>query len=175
MKYNTFNQKSYLYRLDLGVHSNDKIFLGGVRMLIKEFASKYKLTNDTVRYYEKEGLLAPVRQENGYRTYDQACERSIKFVLVLKQLGFSLLEIKTLLSLEKRPITNDCNLATTTLFHEKILFLERKIEFFSTAIQALQISHDLMDQGKYSENKSEIERLILDMYRKINERNEQIE
>lgn len=144
-------------------------------MLIKEFSTKYKLTNDTVRYYEKEGLLAPIRQENGYRMYDVTCEKSIKFILVLKQLGFSLLEIKALLLLEKRPISKDCNVTTATLFNNKIHYLERKIEFFSTAIQALQISHDLIDQGKYAENKSKIELLLLEMYRKIDEGDEQIE
>lgn len=141
-------------------------------MLIKEFATKHKITNDTVRYYEKEGLLAPIRLENGYRMYDVTCEKSIKFILVFKQLGFSLQEIKALLLLGEKPISNECNVTTATLFNDKIQYLERKIEFFSTAIQALQKSRDLMNHGKYAENKSEIELLLLEMYQKIDEAGE---
>lgn len=144
-------------------------------MLIKEFATKYKITNDTVRYYEKEGLLAPVRLENGYRSYDESCEEGIKFILVLKQLGFSLQEIKVLLMLDKKQPSKECNEISTTLFSEKIRCLESKVEFYSSAIQALQKSHDLMKQGKYIENKDEIELLILDMFQKIDARDEQNE
>ncbi|MFA9556690.1 MerR family transcriptional regulator [Evansella sp. AB-rgal1] len=40
-------------------------------MQIKEFASKYKVTKDAVRYYEKENLMEPIRLANGYRMYDE--------------------------------------------------------------------------------------------------------
>ncbi|TGL66527.1 MerR family DNA-binding transcriptional regulator, partial [Leptospira levettii] len=36
-------------------------------MLIGEFAEKSKLTRETIRFYEKEGLLEGVRKENNYR------------------------------------------------------------------------------------------------------------
>ncbi|GKV66504.1 MULTISPECIES: MerR family transcriptional regulator [unclassified Sporosarcina] len=141
-------------------------------MLIKEFAAKYKLTNDTVRYYEKEGLLNPIRQENGYRLYGSMCERAMEFIIVLKQLGFSLQEIKLLLSLENSPISNDCNEMSTAMFTNKISDLEKRVEFFSAAIQALQIARNLMEQGKYAENKHKIESLVEGMYQKIDEGNE---
>lgn len=54
-------------------------------MLIKQFAAKYYLSQDTIRYYEKEGLLSPKRLENGYRFYDASCERNIKFIQVMKK------------------------------------------------------------------------------------------
>lgn len=142
-------------------------------MQIKEFASKYRLTNDTVRYYEKEGLLAPTRLENGYRLYDKTCEKNIKYILVLKQLGFALQEIKALLKLEKRQHSDDCNGASVTLFKNKIFYLERRIKFFTTAMQALQIAYDLMETGKYAENKDKIEFLVEEMYWKMEEGIEQ--
>ncbi|WP_255505016.1 MerR family transcriptional regulator [Lysinibacillus sphaericus] len=73
-------------------------------MLIKQFATKYYLSTDTVRYYEKEGYLHPHKQDNGYRVYDVTCEHTIKFILVLRQLGFTLQEIKQLLTLEQKPL-----------------------------------------------------------------------
>lgn len=139
-------------------------------MLIKEFATKYHVTTDTVRYYEKEGLLTPIRLESGYRSYDQTCEKAITFIIVLKQLGFSLAEIRLLLDMESKPISTECNVASTTLFAHKISELEAKVSFFTTAIRSLQIVLSLMEQEKFAENKSKIEGLIKDMYKDIQEK-----
>ena len=38
---------------------------------IQEFAALTGLSADTLRYYEKEGLLAPARDANGYRIYSE--------------------------------------------------------------------------------------------------------
>lgn len=138
-------------------------------MQIKEFASKYKLTNDTVRYYEKEGLISPVRLENGYRMYDELCEKKIKYALVFKQLGFSLKEIVMLLELEGRPLSPDCNKVSVSLFDDKITSIERKIRFFASAIQTLKLANDLMAEGKYAENRDKIELLIEEMYLEMKE------
>jgi MerR family mercuric resistance operon transcriptional regulator len=55
---------------------------------------------ETVRYYEKIGLLPePPRTAGGYRTYDTTHERRLRFVLRARELGFSLDEVRTLLRL----------------------------------------------------------------------------
>ena len=136
-------------------------------MHIKQFASKYHLSNDTIRFYEKEGLLSPQRLANGYRFYDEQCEKSIKFIQVLKQLGFSLEEIRKLTLLETQPFTDQCNTTTAELFAHKRVALQRKIEFFTFALQSLQIAEDLISIGRYNENKTDIEKTIEDMYKKI--------
>lgn len=89
---------------------------------------------DTVRYYEKEGLIEPKRLENRYRLYDETCEKSLKYILVLKQLGFSLQEIKGLLDLEKRPVSKDCNEVSVSLFNDKISYIENKIQSLEAKI-----------------------------------------
>ena len=44
---------------------------GGERMTIKQVCEKYDLTPDTLRYYEKIGVIPPVRRTNsGIRDYD---------------------------------------------------------------------------------------------------------
>ncbi|KGR78780.1 MerR family transcriptional regulator [Ureibacillus sinduriensis] len=136
-------------------------------MHIKEFASKYKLTTDTVRYYEKEGMLLPTRLQNGYRFYDETCEKNIKFILVLKQLKFSLQEIKMLLLLGNREISSECNADSVNLFHNKISNLETRIDFFTMAVQALQTVVGLLEDMKYYENKDTFERLVEEMYQKL--------
>ncbi len=55
---------------------------------------------DTVRYYEREGLLpAPRRRSSGYRDYDEAAVKRLRFIRRAKELGFSLAEIRELLAL----------------------------------------------------------------------------
>ncbi|WP_150285259.1 MerR family transcriptional regulator [Rummeliibacillus sp. TYF-LIM-RU47] len=136
-------------------------------MYIKEFASKYELTTDTARYYEKEGMILPTRLNNGYRFYDETCEKNIKFILVLKQLNFSLQEIKMLLLLDNSEPSNECNGKSVTLFQSKISYLESQIEFFKTAVQALQTVAGLMEERKYIENKEKLEILVEEMYQKL--------
>lgn len=55
---------------------------------------------ETIRYYEREGLIEePPRSESGYRQYSPEDAVRIKFIRHAKELGFSLKEIKELLSL----------------------------------------------------------------------------
>ena len=137
-------------------------------MYIKQFASKYQLSSDTIRFYEKEGILNPQRLTNGYRFYDEKCEKNIKLIQVFKKLGFTLQEIRLLILLEKQPWTDECNNDTSNLFANKRKAIEGKIEFFTFALQSLQIAEDLVKTGKYEENKENIEKAIDEMYSKIN-------
>lgn len=55
---------------------------------------------DTVRYYEREGLIAPPsRRESGYRDYPTEVVERLKFIRRAKDLGFTLAEITELLIL----------------------------------------------------------------------------
>ena len=55
---------------------------------------------DTIRFYEREGLLpAPRRRPSGYREYDQAAVSRLRFIRKAKDLGFTLDEIRELLAL----------------------------------------------------------------------------
>ena len=40
-------------------------------MTIKEVESRTELVRANIRYYESQGLISPVRRENGYREYTQ--------------------------------------------------------------------------------------------------------
>ena len=55
---------------------------------------------DTVRYYERRGLVAePPRRESGYRAYPAEAPRVVRFVKGAQELGFTLSEIRELLRL----------------------------------------------------------------------------
>ncbi len=64
-------------------------------MTIAEVGKKYGLTPDTLRYYEKIGLLYEVpRKKNGIRDYDERTCRRIEFVKCMRDAG---VEIGTLI------------------------------------------------------------------------------
>jgi MerR family mercuric resistance operon transcriptional regulator len=65
-----------------------------------ELARRTGSNLETVRYYEKVGLLPkPPRTAAGYRTYDTTHERRLRFILRARELGFSLNEVRELLRL----------------------------------------------------------------------------
>ena len=55
---------------------------------------------DTIRYYEREGLLPePLRRASGYRSYNESAIKRLRFIRRAKDLGFTLEEIRDLLAL----------------------------------------------------------------------------
>jgi MerR family copper efflux transcriptional regulator len=69
-------------------------------MTIGRFAALAGVKIDTVRYYERHGLLPkPVRRRSGYREYRDSDLEQLRFIRRAKTLGFSLEEISELLSL----------------------------------------------------------------------------
>ncbi|HXV09301.1 MAG TPA: heavy metal-responsive transcriptional regulator [Burkholderiales bacterium] len=62
------------------------------------------LAIDTVRYYEREGLLErPARTSSGYRQYPADAVARLQFIRQAKELGFTLSEIRELLALKVAP------------------------------------------------------------------------
>ena len=68
------------------------------RMKISDMGRATGVDVDTIRYYEKAGLLpAPARAENGYRHYDQAHLERLAFVRHCRALDIPLADVKRLL------------------------------------------------------------------------------
>jgi len=76
-------------------------------MKIGELASNAGVHIQTVRYYERRGLLADPRQSAaGYREYDTATIHRLRFIRRAQELGFTLGEISELLVLRLDPETS---------------------------------------------------------------------
>lgn len=69
-------------------------------MKIGELAKRCDVNIDTIRYYERQGLMpAPDRLASGYRQYETVDIARLRFVRRSKALGFTLEEIRELLAL----------------------------------------------------------------------------
>ena len=74
-------------------------------MTVGELASKAGVNVQTVRYYEHVKLLPPAHRwpGSGYRDFDDDALRRLRFILSVKELGFTLREIKELIDLQILP------------------------------------------------------------------------
>jgi DNA-binding transcriptional MerR regulator len=68
-------------------------------MQIGELAARSGLSHDTLRYYERQGLIAAQRGGNGYRRYAPETPGRLALIRLAQGLGFSLAEIREVLSL----------------------------------------------------------------------------
>ena len=70
-------------------------------MRIGELAKKADINIETIRFYERKGLLEqPLKPQSGYRDYSNKILEKILFIKRAKTLGFTLEEISGLLSME---------------------------------------------------------------------------
>jgi len=69
-----------------------------VMYLIGELAEKCGVNKETIRYYERMGIVSePSRTDSGYRKYPTETVERIRFIKRMQELGFSISEIHKLL------------------------------------------------------------------------------
>jgi MerR family transcriptional regulator, mercuric resistance operon regulatory protein len=91
-----------------------------------EVAVQAQVNAQTLRYYERQGLLAePVRSAAGYRAYPPEAVRRVRFIKRAQELGFTLAEVRTLLDLAQGG-PDGCE-AVRELAAEKIADVGRRI------------------------------------------------
>lgn len=106
---------------------------------------------ETVRFYEQEGLLAkPARSPSGYRQYGEDVVARLRFIQRAKDLGFTLNEIKELLSLRVDPeVTCD---DVKVRAEAKIGDIEDKIRMLQRMKKALvRLTQECSEKGGGSE------------------------
>ena len=75
-------------------------------MRIGALSAAAEVSAETVRYYERRGLLAsPQRSANGYRTYDDAALNQLRFIRTAQAAGLTLAEIRSVIELRNGGIT----------------------------------------------------------------------
>lgn len=80
-------------------------------LMIGELAKKVGVNIETVRYYERRGLLLPTsKMESGYRLYNKEALKHLEFIRYSKKLGFTLKETEELLRLRISPKARSDNI-----------------------------------------------------------------
>jgi Hg(II)-responsive transcriptional regulator len=96
---------------------------------------------DTVRFYEKRGILPkPERTESGYRTYDDETVRVLRFVRRAQELGFTLREVQQLLELQGRPELPCAEVRKRAA--EKVADIDRRVKDLLAMREALAVLVD---------------------------------
>lgn len=76
---------------------------------IGELAKLVDVTPDTIRYYEKQGMMGSgVRTESGHRIYNENDLQRLRFIRYAKTIGFTLDAIMELLSIRIDPAHHTC-------------------------------------------------------------------
>lgn len=103
-------------------------------MTVSQLAESAGTSADTVRYYDRIGLLGQVgRSDAGYRLFDGDHLRRLRFIRTAKRFGMSLEDVRELLSVRDRGLC-PCGHAEETL--------TRRLEELQAEISALQQLRD---------------------------------
>jgi len=125
-------------QLQLLIYSARRYTAERMDLSIKQAARETGLSNDTLRYYERIGLLGPVTRNNGgQRRYKGADIARLRFVKRAQAMDFSLEEIGQLLNLRDRP--GDVRADVRGM-------AERKLEAIKQRIESLSHLHDELSQ-----------------------------
>lgn len=106
-------------------------------LLIGQLAKSAGVKSDTVRFYERTGLLArPTRTAAGYRVYDDATLKQLRFIKKAQSLGFSLDEVRRILHLRGGSGTCRAVLAIAEATLEETEVKLRELQSFHDALAA---------------------------------------
>src|SRR5437867_3693962 len=101
-----------------------------------ELARRGGVNLETIRYYERRGLLAkPPRTLAGYRTFDAEAVRRLRFIKQAQALGFSLKEVRELLALRLDARTSCADVRSRA--ETKLADIEAKIKMLRAMKNAL--------------------------------------
>ncbi|WP_051299666.1 heavy metal-responsive transcriptional regulator [Arthrobacter castelli] len=115
-------------------------------MLIGEVAAITGVDSQTIRFYERQGLLpAPRREPNGYRSYDDAAIGRLQFIRAAQAAGLTLTEIASIVHLRdagQTPCTHVSLLLDRKL--DDVRTRQRELSILATELeQLIEASHDL--------------------------------
>ena len=110
---------------------------------IHEISKLYNIGKDSLRYYEKLGILCPKRADNGYRVYTTHDIYRLNVIKDMRSLGFSMSQIQEYL--ENRSVDNSIHMfeQELTMIDEKIKQLQRMKETMNQCLNELNKSKEM--------------------------------
>lgn len=105
---------------------------------IGQLAKLADVTPDTVRYYEKQGMMDhDIRTEGGFRLYSEQDLQRLCFIRYAKQLGFTLETIAELLSIRVDPEHHTCQ-ESKSIVEARLQDVENKLQELSRMRESLK-------------------------------------
>ena len=105
---------------------------------IGELARLANVSNDNVRYYEKQGMMSSAqRDSSGYRQYDDNDLQRLRFIRYAKSTGFTLEAIRELLSIRIDPAHHTCQ-ESKSIVEERLAEVELKLKELERMKESLQ-------------------------------------
>ena len=116
-------------------------------MTIKEVAEKFELTNDTLRYYEKVGLIGPVKKnDSGIRDYDEVDLKRIEFIKCMRLAGLSIAVLKKYVDLFDKG--DETVVERRKLLETQRDILKQKIDKMNEAYDRLNYKIKMYDENR---------------------------
>ena len=136
---------------------------------IKQTSEITGISADTLRYYDKEGIISPKRRENGYRYYDETDIMSLKNIAVMKYAHFTLAEIKHMEKVVHQDPSAECNEISRNVLNAKIKSLNQEIHNFQKIVSLMEELLPMIECSEtYYRNKDKIGEFISQNFDDIN-------
>jgi len=140
-------------------------------LTIKQATQRTGISADTLRYYDKEGILSPNRQENGYRYYSDSDIAMLKYIAVMKYANFSVAEMKSMAELFSQEPSEECNNAGKRVLTTKTAQLKQTIYNYQKIVNLLEDFIAMMSSAdEYIQNKDDIDDFINQLFADIQRR-----
>lgn len=122
-------------------------------LTITQMSKKYKIKTDTLRYYERIGLLPPVpRRANGHRYYNEGLQDLLEMIICLRH---SDVPVETLIDYTQLLQQGDATLqARQDLLEEQLAILKNKQAVLQRAVDRLAFKVKLYQTGEIRKNKN---------------------
>ena len=112
-------------------------------MMIGEVSKQFDITEDTLRYYEKIGLIRDVKRKNGIRSYDENDILTIEFIICMRSAGLSIEFLSQYLTL-LRSGDETINKRKNLLIKQRKLLLDR-ISDMNKTLERLDYKIEIYD------------------------------
>lgn len=133
---------------------------------ILEAARLLNISKDTLRYYDKMGLICPQRGENKYRYFSEYDLSDLRYIEVMKYAGFSLKEIKKVLE-NKRECSVENLADTKSLMDKKRMEISKKIELYQYVLQLMAEARLLLENGNFQGESREMNALMCNIFNEM--------
>lgn len=139
---------------------------------IKQASLKTGIPIDSLRYYDKLGIISPKRHVNGYRYYDEKDMSNLQYITVMKYAKFTLSEIKMMIGLFGNEPSPECTVIARSILASKSNMLRQAVLNYQNIIKLLDQLLPMVESIEaYCDNQSDIDTFVNQIFDDIQQGN----